>query len=501
MTKNCLVGSLVLVTLLAGCQSIPEDKRSAVHARAMEDARSAPLEKPRAVSVVNAPYIRAEETPYRDARAAVTIRVSDVPFTNVMQGLARSHGYSLMIAENVDRNRRVSVDIDRATADDALRTVAAMAGYVAIIDRLHKSVTLADTATATYKIPTNLLQNLVTRFTVGANPVTAGNPVQSPGNSALIPAGGAVKSDFTISGQQQNDADSIRAFIRQVAGRNAEVQFIPQLGLIHVHANAQALNRVHDFLTQFCRDAMAQVEIQASIVEVNLGENMQDGIDWSRLFGEALGISMLPPAAAGTATLVTSASTPSVIKALKTLTDVNIVTQPHVLAMNHSPSILFDGTQVPYVGSLTSTLANANNPASTVSAQASYAVDGISLSIQPDILDQDDVQITVVPVLSNIPGFSDFKVGDNQIHAPNQQVRQSYMKVLAKNGQTIIIGGLRYSAKTHTTKGAPGMMDMPLVGSLTSTTTKDETEKEMIVLMSTNIIPAPRYDPLIGESI
>lgn len=256
---------------------------------------------------------------------------------------------------------------------------------------------------------------------------------------------------------------------------------------------------------------MSQVEIEASIVEVSLTDQFELGIDWSRVIdpksisgstGElALGAvnstvqqftGVTGTAAPSLTAAFTSQNISAVVNALRKVTDAKVVSNPRILAVNNTPATFFDGTQLPYLGELTAT-GGTSDVAAQLSGSASYAVDGISFSVQPSVIDESRVQLTLVPVLSSVLGFEQFKLGSDggMITAPHQANKQSIMKVIAETGKTLILGGIRYSVDQKTSTPAPLFLGAK---------SRTKAAKEIVILMRATVLPSSDYDPLVGQS-
>lgn len=138
------------------------------------------------------------------------------------------------------------------------------------------------------------------------------------------------------------------------------------------------------------------------------------------------------------------------------------------------------------------TTANSGSSANgnpTVSGSLSYAIDGISLSVMPSILDDKNISITLIPVLSTVERLDEFKLGaDSVLTGARQSNRQSFNKVTMETGKTLIIGGLRYSVDSKS-------------NTILRSVNNASTTKELVILLRANVVPAPDYEPLIDESI
>lgn len=451
----------------------------------------------------------------------VSVKVDHTPFGPLITSLARSHGYSVMFAEGVNQNAPISADIKDLAAEAVMRKLAMFAGYVAVVDRTAGSITIADTASYTFRLPLHVMQALSATYKVGGNPISSAPSGSSGGSasgssgsgsgssSASASASGNMQADFTVSGTYTTNSKVLAIFIGSLAGRNADIQVMPELGMITVRSNAIALNRVHEFLTKFANDALKRVQIQASIIDVSITGDFEYGIDWSKvLSGATTGNIALTGAATVTnpalTANVTRASISTVIKALQTYTNLRVISQPTVMALNHTPAQVFDGQQLPYVPSIqVTTTPGASGSTTQASGSGAFAVDGVTLSIQPDILSDRDVQLTIVPVVSNVQRFQTFAIGTNgELTLPVQASKQSLMTVATETGQTVILGGIRYSSSQKGKTGIPGLSDIPVLGNvLASHHSDNESHREVVILLRATILPSQPWVTLFSESM
>jgi MSHA biogenesis protein MshL len=441
-------------------------------------------------------------------RGTVTMQVNG-PLSSIVGGLANSASYSLAWGGNIDRNKAVSLSVAGVSEISAIRRVAAAAGYVAVIDREARMITIAESGVYTFKLPIQVMQQLDTTFSVGGNPLStgggSGGPPGMPGGGGG--GGGALQASFNVNGRVGTNGRNWVDYLREVAGANASISASIETGYVSVRGNGVALERVRGFLQKFADTAMRRVEIQASVIDIALNDEFQFGVDWSRLLasgigglGGAINIGVSGGAAAvptsgGTPSLslaYTSSNISSIINFLKTKTDIKVITQPSITAMNRTPAVIFDGVQIPYLGSISTT---AQQVSTTTSAEASFVVDGVNLSILPEIMSDTEAQITILPVVSGVREFKTFDIGQGaQIVAPVQLSKQALMTAMAENGKTVVLGGIRYTSDGGIAKQLPGV-NVPI--GKTDTTVA----REVAILIRANVVPGKRHNILFAESI
>lgn len=512
--------AMAAALILGGCASIPgKEARGTVD----EAVRSISAKPQTQIRVTHESYVAATPVEYAPPKkGSISMRAVDAPLAGIASAIAERGGYAVAFTQDIDMAARTSVDIVSASPEDALREAAFAAGYVAVVNEKERRVTVARRATWTFKLPPRLLQNLTLTYSVSSNPSSQGSAL-STGAPAPTPfgaasgadasgqgGGGAVSAKFSVNATQRNPEGGFRQFLAGVAGGDVEAQAMPETGFLSVRGTGEQLRRVDRFLREFIRDAAAQVEIEASLVEVSLTEQMQAGIDWSRIIplgglgqGVQASVSITNAGVVQTPAItatVTTASITSVVKALEKHAAVKVISRPRLLALNHSPAIVFDGEQIPYLGSITSTVTG-TSPTTQNAGSVSFAQDGVSLSFKPNILDAGRVEVTVVPVLSSVTGFETFVLGGGaRLTAPRQPVRQAHLQVVAEAGKTVIIGGTRSARSSADRSGVPGAGVSPLTALLSGYDGLSST-KELVMLLRATIIPAPEYEPRVAESI
>ncbi|MFO0483597.1 MAG: type II secretion system protein GspD [bacterium] len=528
------VVALVLASMLAGCANSFSERRAdaagesrrlvaeAIETRA--DMRPVLTERPDDPIRVRAVVATPES-------GEVSVAAAGVPFGALLTNLARDHQYSVLFMDGVQVNRPVTVNLRDLTAEAAMRRLALAAGFALVVDRTGRTVAVTDIASYTFRLPLHVMQRLVAQYSVGGSPT-----VQGGGGAASLSGGGAgaaggagggaaggagqgtpsaasgLQAQFTVTGRFQTDAGGLTQFLRDLAGANAEVQVMQEMGFITVRSNGAALGRVSQFLNRFSAVAMRRVDIEASIVEVTLTDEFRYGIDWTRVLSgstsgsvsllgtSAITVPGFSPAASAN---VTRGSISVVLSALQQYTNVRVISQPRVLAMNNTPSVIFDGQQLPYVPTVASTIvAGAGGGTTTTSAAAAFAVDGVTLSLQPDILSDQEVQLTIVPVLNRVQEFQSFEIGSGtRVTAPVQRTNQSLMQVVAQSGNTLILGGIRSSVGDETRGGVPGLIDIPVVGDALNRRNQRTVAREVVLLLRATVIPGGAYDALFSEAL
>lgn len=446
-----------------------------------------------AVKVVDGPSVNFVKKSRGEKRGDLTLKASAAPLGPLLSDLARRSGYSLVFADSVDATRKVTVEFNGTSTEDAIRTAAFLAGYAAVFNKEKRLITVAETATFTFKMPTGAFASLKGNYKAGNSAQGGSGGSGGTGQGSGGGASSNIQSQFSIEGTEGPNGDALVKLITDSAGPQATVSVSP-LGYVSVRATAQGLSRVNELMKRLSREAMTQVDIEASVVEVNLTRDFAYGITWDRVIQMASGNSLAVTTAPGdllgaSLTLTrTSASATAIIEALEKFTDVRVVSQPRLVSMNNTPSNFIEATQVPYLGSVQQTPSSVSGGQPTVSGELSFAIDGVTFSAVPSVIDSNQVQITLMPVIDSVGTFAKFDLGTATLEAPRSGKKQSFMRVLAESGKTLILGGIRVATDSTTS-------------TLPAATTGSRGTKEIVILLRANVLEPRQYEPIVAESI
>ncbi len=491
--KRNLILALAVSAAISGCATTQQSEReSSVSKAVAADTESIKNDAPTyGLKHINSPAAIPGGMVERAGLGRGEINLTaNGPLSSMIASI--SGGYSVTYVSEVDRNKIIAVSLKNLSVRAAIKQIAMNAGYVAIVEG--NTITIANEATYTFRIPSRLLNAQTSNYSVGGNPLSNSG---SSGGMGGGTSGSSVTATFTAAGRTNTGADVI-THIKSIAGSLSSVS-VSDSGFITVRANGVALERVRKFLNDFVYDGNRRADIRVSVIEVSINDKNTYGIDWTKVLSR-VGGALTVGISGGAATVVTpslvinytSASITSVIDALQTESNVRVLTQPTISAMNRVPAVLFDGSTIPYVGQIMSMSQQTNT---SVSATASYATDGVSLSLLADIQSDNESQIQLIPVLTSVQEFKTFNLGTlGSIVAPLSVEKHSLMNATVENGQTVILGGIRINKVTGSKTQVP--FTKLNVGAV-----NNDGAKELVILMQSTVIAPKQVDTLLTESL
>lgn len=273
-------------------------------------------------------------------------------------------------------------------------------------------------------------------------------------------------------------------------------------GLIAVRATGRQHEKIREFLDLVTSSAKRQVLIEATIMEVRLNREYQQGINWSRLTGSLrlnqgqVGTLALPSAAAPNASPgifllnYMKDSFTTTIQLLESFGKVKVLSSPKISVLNNQTAMLkvvdnnvfFTIKVTPAVTSSTGTIIT---PATYESKLETVPV-GFVMSVTPQISDSDVVTLNVRPTITRIVGYvqdPNPALANVQSRVPVIQAREleSIMKV--DSGQIAVMGGLMQDSIDNTKDGVPGLSSLPVVGNLFTYRNEASTKTELVIFM------------------
>jgi len=246
----------------------------------------------------------------------------------------------------------------------------------------------------------------------------------------------------------------------------------------------------------------AQVLVEAIVVEVSEGDGINLSVQWASSAGAASQFSdngasiselatgvyainndeddyddlstALSSISGGIAGFVTS-DWAAILQALSSSSTSNILATPSLTTLDNEEASFIVGDEVPVLTGSTSSSSN-DNPFQTIERKEV----GIKLKVTPQINQGDSVQLTIEQEVSNIKGQTSVDI----IFA----TRAVKTTVLAKSGETIVIGGLIDESVSETVEKIPLLGDIPYLGVLFRSTKSSTTKRNLMVFLRPTII-------------
>ncbi|MCH7909254.1 MAG: SPOR domain-containing protein, partial [Candidatus Hydrogenedentes bacterium] len=279
----------------------------------------------------------------------------------------------------------------------------------------------------------------------------------------------------------------------------------------HMGASAEGLKGA---LEAFSEIVIGQdpVNIEAIIMEVTINDRFELGVEalglsnkdffaLSNVVSLANAIALGPLSLAGPGATIgiidgtteifnplsnttqTFQNIPFLLRALESITDLEVLSQPNLLTVDNEEAEINVGQEIPVISSLS----NINSNTSFVDRGAISRQDvGVKLKVTPQIGESDFVFMKIeVEVSSAVE--SNVSIDVNEL-GPTLQKSNIVSNVVIGHGQTGVIGGLIRETRERSVSQVPLLGDLPFIGWLGRNKTTGRTKQNLVVLVTPHVI-------------
>ncbi len=303
-------------------------------------------------------------------------------------------------------------------------------------------------------------------------------------------------------------------------------------GLVIVRAMPGELRDVEEYLENAQDNLQRQVILEAKVIEVDLNDSFQSGIDWAAIsdsndlaitnsglvrgVGQVLADEAGQPLIDGAGNAVisstrdlsnvpyanlfavgsSSSTFASLITLLSNQGNVHVLSSPRVSTVNNQKAVIKDGSDEYFVteissDSQTTAAGTTSNPELTLTPFFS----GIALDVTPQISAEGDVILHIHPSISEIEDqLKVITLGGESFELPLalSTVRESDSVVKAHNGQVVVIGGLMKNISSDELGAVPGVSDVPFLGEAFKQKRKINRRSELVILLRPIVVDKNR---------
>jgi MSHA biogenesis protein MshL len=562
MRHTSLLTTLV-GALLAGCQSTPPHqtydaiKREVASASAAnrgaahsDDAVANALLPPAASLARELPKAR----PALEERFNVAF--NNVPAQQFFRSIVAGTRYNMLVHPDVAGN--ISANLKDVTLAETLEAVREMYGYDYKIDGTRITIRPLTMQTRMFHVnylvgsrrgSSNLRVTSTSVSSVGSNNNGGNNQGQQGqqgnqnqgGNNQNQNGGNASQVDSTDVNTVSNSdfwvdlKSSIEAIVgSKEGGRSVVVS--PQSGVLVIRAMPEELRSVDMYLKATQLSVDRQVILEAKILEVELNDQFQSGINWASfssighsnsnrvatgLISPGASLSPLPfnggqppvisngrGLAASTGFSLSNAANAAgalfgfafqtnnfaaLISLLEQQGTVHVLSSPRIAAVNNQKAVLKIGTDeffVTGVTTTTNTSATGNTVTPSVTLQPFFS--GVVLDVTPQIDEKGNILLHVHPSVSQVTtitkGIDLGSAGSLTLPLAASSTSELDSIVRGQDGQVVAVGGLMRQAATDDTSQLPGAGRVPVLGALFRNKNKVNQKRELVVLIKPTIV-------------
>ncbi len=490
--------------------------------------------------------LNVPDVPLQEDDQTFDISVNNVAAEQFFLSLVDGTSYNMIIHPEVSGS--ISLNLKNVSIPEVMEAVRDVYGFEFVTTSYGFQVLPSRLQARIYQI--NHLN--VDRSGSSSTFVSSGALTQGPSASSTDESGATITETATegrsnVIGTQirtvqpstsfwQELQTSVLAIVGNGEGRSVVVN--PESGVVVVRAIPNELREVEAYLHATQLIVQRQVIIEAKIIEVELKEGFQSGINWAALAGDVTvgnigggsvlvnetgssdisGLTgVLNPATrtpiegtltsafGGVFTLaVNGADFTAFIELLKTQGNVQVLSSPRVSTMNNQKALIKVGTDEFFVTSVTNTTVTGTATTNTPSVELTPFFSGIALDVTPQISGTSDVTLHIHPSVSSVVDQQktiSLAGQSQQLPLALSTVRESDSIVRAHSGQVVVIGGLMQDSINDVDAGAPLLGDIPFFGNLFKHRKKSSVKSELVILLRPIVVGTPQdWTDAVGES-
>jgi len=469
--------------------------------------------------------------------------VNNAPANQVFLAIVSGTGYSMLVHPNV--KEPISVNLKEVSLFEALDAVRELYGYEYKVDGTRIFVQSLTLQTRVFQV--NYLEGQ--RKGSSDIRVTASGAINPAGGAAAAAAESSKLTTSSTSDFWAELAKSLTAIVGTAEGRSVVVS--PQSGVIVVRAMPAELRHVAAYLKAAQLSVERQVILEAKILEVQLNEGFQSGVNWSAFnrtphtrgsvgqltpntalstTGALIGGTTGSPAgglSGGSLANVTIAGTPisttapgssivagaaagalfglafqtsnfaALISFLETQGDVHVLSSPRIATLNNQKAVLKVGQDELFVTNVVSSTTVSqglvtSSTAPTITFQSFFS--GVALDVTPRIDEGNNIILHVHPSVSNVQqvdktiSLSAIQGGPLTIPVPRSAIQETDSIIRVQDGQIVAIGGLITQSQTSDRSQIPGLGNIPLAGNLFGESNKVSQKRELVILLKATVV-------------
>ncbi|MCL6554875.1 MAG: pilus (MSHA type) biogenesis protein MshL [Burkholderiales bacterium] len=529
---------LLLALAFAGCATPPERPPTTlerIDAALREATQPATQTGPAQVADQLLPPLKLDLPAPPATEPRFDLVVNNAPANQVFMGIVHGTRYSMLVHPEVSGT--ISVNLKDVTVKEALDAIRELYGYDYRIEgnrifvqplTLQTRVFKVNYLTATRKGASDVrvVSGSVSDSPRQATPGTLGAPVTQPGVSSE-----SIQSTRVSTQSEANFwaelTDAVKAIVGTENGRSVVVS--PQSGVLVVRALPSELRAVEQYLRATQGAVDRQVILEAKIIEVELNEGFQSGINWAAFdslarhrFSVGADTRSFPippdvpvnPATTGPATVgdvlggalaatgrtagglfgiaFQTGSFAALMQFLETQGGVQVLSSPRIATLNNQKAVLKVGTDDFFVTNVSTTTTTGTTTTTTPNVTLQPFFSGIVLDVTPQIDDDDNITLHIHPAVSDVKTkvkeVNLGTAGSLTLPLASSTVSETDSIIRTRNGQVVAIGGLMKSASLSDRSQVPVAGEVPLLGNLFKQQNKSSVKKELVILLKATVV-------------
>lgn len=480
----------------------------------------------RAAPPGNSTEARVSEAP---ASGKFNISVNQMPARDFFITLMEGTRQNIMVSPDMSGN--ITLRLNNVTLEEALKAVRDSYGYDFVRTGYGYQISAANQGIRTFRLNyLNAVRKGYSDTLVAGRSMaqSSDNKNSSSANNSGNSGTNAYGNSTRILTESRSDFwTDLQKTLDMILGGNGKAIINPQSGVIVVTATPELLKAVEQYLRQTEESLSRQVIIEAKIIEVELNDGFQAGINWSQISradGKEIIVGVGAQTSPGVADIrlsnpdkiggvfglsVIGNNFSGILELLQTQGTVNVLSSPRVAAINNQKAVIKVGTDEFFVTDVSFTNMNSGSSSSTSVIVPDLTLtpffSGIALDVTPQINSSNDIILHIHPSVSEVTqqqkevDLGD-AIGNFSLPLAYSKNRESDTVVRAENGKVVVIGGLMSRSQQDTDAAVPLLGRIPVLKYLFSQKRKASKKTELVILLRPMIAASVDVDEFLREN-
>ena len=479
--------TVALVMLIGGPQQLPRELNVSQIAGTGGGSAVAIPAAPAAPTTQQLPAVQLETQPQAEiAPFSVEIGSDPIDLRLLLTAIAQYFNLNLLMDLGISETVR-SMNLVEVTIEEALRVLLDPRGVEYRIEGDLLIVEPPQMESRTFEFNYITTQRTLSRSLSASASAGGGVSVGSTGPGGGAATGGSGGgSNTSVSGTEQTSLlEDVDAQLQLLKSDEGTVFFNQMAGLIFATDFPRNLDTIASFIEMVENAVSRQVVIEAKIIEVNLDDDFQAGIDWTAILGNTLTMTQSLGALGGGFNLnVTHDDFTAVIQALSQHGTVNVLSSPTVSTLNNQPAVMRVGTQDVFFTTTTQVDPRSGTIVQTATVPRTIN-EGVVLDVTPQISSDGIITMNIHPTITERTGQATSPDG---LTVPIVDVREADTVVRVAEGETVVLAGLISNRTIEQVNKVPILGDIPLLGNLFKRVTRENEKTDMLILLTPTIM-------------
>ncbi len=477
---------------------------------------------------------------------------SNVPAQQFFMAIAAGTRYSMLVHPEVTGT--ISANLKDVTLFEALDAIRELYGYDYKVDgtRIYiKPLTLQTRmfqvnyltgnrkGTSDIRVTSGSVSDTVSGNGTPNTTPNSGNAVQPANSNQPSTSSTAVNSSRINTTSSSDFWLELKTSLEAIIGPGKEGRSIvisPQSGVVLVRGMWDELRNVAAYLKATQLSVDRQVILEAKILEVQLNDHYQSGINWAsfasfsgnltnRVAGGFLtpgttlsssaqsnilstttgntsmsaltSLALATPTTASTSLFGLAFQTnnfAALLSFLETQGTVHVLSSPRIATLNNQKAVLKVGTDEFFVTNVTTNTTTSGTSSTTspsVTLQPFFS--GVALDVTPQIDETGNIILHIHPSVSKVTSASDKSIdlgslGTFKLPLASSSISETDSIVRGRDGHIVAIGGLMRQSSTSDNSQVPGAGNIPVLGNLFRNTNQVTEKRELVILLKPTVI-------------